>query len=175
MSDCPPSSVETDPRFPSGPWVGFFLQRIFFFPMKFRTELDLTFRGGKMIGEGRDIVGKFIVKGFYSVEDGKCHWTKHYLGKHDVSYEGYNEGKGIWGTWQILNRSSAVVTLHGGFHIWPKGMAFGEEAHVSERADRPAVITEELTIDEEASQPAGTPGTRTIYVKLNVARIWPRE
>ena len=37
----------------------------------------------------------------YDVADGRCHWTKRYLGKHDVFYKGFNEGKGIWGVWEI--------------------------------------------------------------------------
>ena len=50
----------------------------------------------------------------YQVEDGQCWWTKRYLGKHDVSYKGYNEGKGIWGLWEI------PPSYKGGFHIWPE-------------------------------------------------------
>src|SRR5262249_26954607 len=86
--------LETDPRFPSGPWTGFFVQRAI--PGRHVMELHLTFRAGEMTGEGRDWVGPFLLRGRYSVEDGKCHWTKRYLGKHDVWYKGFNEGKGIW-------------------------------------------------------------------------------
>ena len=50
-----PAGVETDPRFPSGPWTGFFLQRAI--PGRHRMELRLTFHGGVMEGEGRDRVG----------------------------------------------------------------------------------------------------------------------
>lgn len=90
--------LETDPRFPSGPWVGFFLQN--YHPVGRHTmELRLTFADGNLTGEGRDWVGTFLIKGQYTIADGKCHWTKKYLGKHDVFYQGYNEGKGIWGVW----------------------------------------------------------------------------
>src|SRR4051812_1930084 len=91
--------VETDPRFPSGPWVGFFLQPVL--PGRHMMDLHLVFRHGSLTGEGRDWVGKFLVRGKYTVEDGKCYWTKRYVGKHDVFYAGFNEGKGIWGTWEI--------------------------------------------------------------------------
>jgi len=109
---------ETDPRFPSGPWVGYFLQR--FIPGRHRMELRLTFRGGSMIGEGRDWVGAFSINGRYSVDDGQCIWTKHYFGKHDVFYRGYNEGQGIWGGWEIPRQWRTLwLRLHNGFHIWP--------------------------------------------------------
>jgi hypothetical protein len=39
---------ETDPRFPSGPWTGYFLQKEI--PGKHTMELRLTFRNGEMTG-----------------------------------------------------------------------------------------------------------------------------
>src|SRR5262249_37336862 len=91
------SPVETDPRFPSGPWTGYFLQPVI--PGRHLMELSLTFRQGQLSGEGRDWVGHFVLRGRYCLEDGKCYWTKRYLAKHDVFYQGFNEGKGIWGVW----------------------------------------------------------------------------
>src|SRR5881396_3414836 len=93
------ATLETDPRFPSGPWTGFFLQRQL--PGRHMMEMKLTFAKGVLKGEGRDRIGRFHMRGRYSTEDGKCYWTKQYLRKHDVFYEGFNEGKGIWGTWEI--------------------------------------------------------------------------
>ena len=66
-------------------------------------ELRITFRQGMIRGEGRDWVGTFVLSGHYDLADGKCRWTKRYLGKHDVYYQWFNEGKGIWGTWQITS------------------------------------------------------------------------
>ena len=63
-------SFETDPRFPSGPWTGFFLQPGT--PERHWMELDLTFRDGIMAGAGRDRVGKFAVTGRYHLDDGKA-------------------------------------------------------------------------------------------------------
>lgn len=115
-----PADLETDPRFPSGKWVGFWTQT---FPIigRLQQEMILTFHRGKIEGEGRDMVGKFHIRGFYSIEDGKCRWTKRYVGRHDVFYQGFNEGKGIWGVWEI---PATELSLHlkGGFHIWPEGM-----------------------------------------------------
>ena len=65
MSEPNADSLETDPRFPSGPWTGFYLQRLV--PGRHTMELQLTFRQGEMTGEGRDRVGKFLVKGRYEL------------------------------------------------------------------------------------------------------------
>jgi hypothetical protein len=46
------SLPETDARFPSGPWTGFFLQ--YWFPGRHTTDLDLTAADGRLIGTGRD-------------------------------------------------------------------------------------------------------------------------
>jgi len=107
--------LEHDGRFPSGEWTGFFLQP----PSTSRQwmQLRLTFRQGTLSGDGSDWVGAFTMDGGYELKDGRCWWTKRYTGRHDVSYSGYNEGKGIWGVWQI------PPTQRGGFHIWPAGMA----------------------------------------------------
>jgi hypothetical protein len=134
MSESP--QLETDPRFPSGKWVGFWIQK---HPPLGRhpTELFLTFADGLLHGEGRDIVGQYTVKGRYDLADGRCHWVKHYVGKHDVYYDGFNEGKGIWGTWMI-RESALSIKLHGGFHIWPEEMPDPTERTLKEEADVPA-------------------------------------
>lgn len=129
------TELESDPRFPSGPWVGFFLQRER--PGRHQMELLLTFQNGSMTGEGRDWVGAFVVHGRYCIEDGKCWWHKRYLGKHDVFYSGYNEGKGIWGKWEIAAEQNMGARLHGGFHIWPKGIGDPTGSHLTEQADVP--------------------------------------
>src|SRR5207247_1119058 len=110
--------LETDPRFPSGPWTGFFLQREI--PGRHMMDLRLTFRQGSMTGDGRDWVGRFTIRGRYSTDDGKCYWTKRYLGRHDVFYQGFNEGKGIWGTWELPPEVAVLIHPRGGFHIWPE-------------------------------------------------------
>jgi hypothetical protein len=124
----PHPALETDPRFPSGPWTGFFLQPVL--PGRHLMEMQLTFSQGAMTGEGRDWVGEFIIRGRYDLADGKCYWTKRYKGKHDVFYKGYNEGKGIWGTWEMPE-------WHGGFHIWPEGMSDPTHPVLTEEAEPP--------------------------------------
>src|SRR5262249_37779673 len=95
-----PADLETDPRFPSGKWAGFWTTTV---PIVSRPkqEMVLTFAHGEIKGEGRDMIGKFLIRGFYSTTDGKCRWTKKYVGRHDVYYQGFNEGKGIWGVSSI--------------------------------------------------------------------------
>ncbi len=143
-TEADPLDLETDPRFPSGPWVGFFLQRQI--PGKHLMELRLRFCHGSMTGDGRDWVGEFIVRGWYELADGRCHWTKRYLGRHDVFYQGYNEGKGIWGQWEIPPAQNAGVRYHGGFHIWPEGMGDPTDEHLTEEADLPARVEDTITI-----------------------------
>ena len=125
-------TLEQDDRFPSGPWEGYFLQPGL--PGRQTMELFLTFREGKMRGEGRDIIGEFLISGSYERDSGNCWWSKRYLGRHDVSYQGYNEGRGIWGVWEI------TTTFKGGFHIWPLGHGSGESQDVSEEADIPSLV-----------------------------------
>ncbi|MCY2968592.1 MAG: hypothetical protein NT069_34050 [Planctomycetota bacterium] len=126
-SEQPAPVLESDSRFPSGPWVGYFIQ----WGSKSRTELDLRFSDGRISGHGVDWVGEFIVRGRYQTDDGKCWWSKRYIRGHDVSYDGYNEGKGIWGVWQLLH-----VQWRGGFHIWPKGLE--EDATETAEEEQPA-------------------------------------
>lgn len=128
------AEFETDPRFPSGKWVGFYLM-----PhtgsTRHQTELVLNFRNGRMWGEGRDKVGKFITEGKYDLTDGKCRWLKTYIAQHAVNYDGYNEGKGIWGIWEIPN--SLGIQWKGGFHIWPDGISDPSRPVLHEHADVP--------------------------------------
>jgi hypothetical protein len=98
--------------FPSGPWTGFYHYGVG--TPRFRMDLSLTFLNGVMSGDGIDSVGRFVIAGRYEGKSGECHWTKTYIGAHDVYYRGFREGKGIWGLWELVFAS-------GGFHIWPLG------------------------------------------------------
>lgn len=131
------AGFETDPRFPSGKWAGFYLM-----PhtnnKRHPTELVLNFLNSRMWGEGQDQVGKFVIEGKYSLADGKAHWLKTYIGKHNVHYSGYNEGKGIWGLWEIPNNLG--INWKGGFHIWPEGVGEASDDALSEAAKPPAEV-----------------------------------
>jgi hypothetical protein len=118
-------------------------------------ELHLSFHQGVMTGEGRDMIGSFLIRGKYNLDDGKCHWSKKYIGKHDVYYQGYNEGKGIWGVWEI------PPTFRGGFHIWPTAMGDPTSPKLAEAIDEPiefesGLEAENLQVEEPQPVGAGT-------------------
>jgi hypothetical protein len=125
------ANLEQDPRFPSGPWTGFFLQ--YWLPGRHRTNLDLTCQGGELAGTGQDWVGAYTVAGSYDLSTGRCEWTKQYLGKHAVAYRGVNDGHGIWGVWEIRQLGGLFVD-RGGFHLWPEGTDASEESDRTEQA-----------------------------------------
>ena len=102
----------TELKYPSGPWTGFFNYGAR--AERHRMDLSLSFSNGRISGDGVDSVGRFLIAGGYEAGSGECHWTKTYIGAHDVFYRGFREGKGIWGTWEL-------AYLTGGFHIWPRG------------------------------------------------------
>lgn len=152
MDTLPPNPPgEQDGRFPSGPWTGFFLQRGL--PGRQWMELRLTFSNGRIRGDGRDRIGAFTFTGRYDVRDGRCHWMKRYIGGHDVAYAGFNEGKGIWGVWDI------PPSQRGGFHIWPVGM--GDPTVQAQREE----VAEADEAPREMIVPAGSPTSakRLVY------------
>jgi hypothetical protein len=110
----PRIEVETDPRFPSGKWTGFWLQRCY--SGRQYMSLELTFLNGAIQGHGFDRVGEFDLTGTYDLRNGGCTISKAYRGAHSIIYEGRNEADGqwIWGVWRMrIDR--------GGFHLWPQG------------------------------------------------------
>ncbi len=115
--------------FPSGPWTGFYNYGAG--SPRHRMDMTLTFANARMDGDGRDDVGIFLIKGRYDGASGECHWTKTYVGAHDVFYHGFREGKGIWGTWEIRTWS------RGGFHIWPRAEGAGEAEVEHQEAETP--------------------------------------
>ncbi len=117
-----------EPLFPSGPWVGFYN----YSPgQRHRMQLHLSFVNGVLTGDGMDDIGRFLIKGHYDAGTRECYWTKSYIGRHDVFYRGFREGKGIWGTWEI------TVFAHGGFHIWPRAQGEGETESESNEKEEP--------------------------------------
>ena len=108
-------------------------------------DLHLNFANGKLEGDGNDDVGRFLIRGRYDAATRECHWTKSYIGAHDVFYNGYREGKGIWGTWEI------TIKYHGGFHIWPRGSGEGDvETEKAEQTQPVDAIATESVIAERA-------------------------
>ena len=144
---------ETDDRFPSGPWTGFFLQPTR--PGRHWMSLNLTFREGRVQGDGKDAVGTFRITGRYTVEDGVCRWTKTYVGEHSLHYLGYNEGKGIWGNWEM------TTAWRGGFHVWPVAMGDPTQPRQTESIEEPTDSVTEMFEPEgdllEVGAPVGAP------------------
>jgi hypothetical protein len=112
-------------------------------------ELELTFRHGVMKGEGRDLIGPFLIRGRYQTESGECWWTKRYIGKHDVHYRGFNEGKGIWGVWEIPPSSK------GGFCIWPEAWGDPTGSHLKEAVDAPVGSDDPAESESETEAEVG--------------------
>ena len=127
----PTPAVETDPRFPSGRWTGFWIQR----QMGGRNymALELTFADGRLSGAGADCIGEFVLQGDYDLKDGRVTLIKRYIGAHDVEYVGRNEddGQWIWGLWTIRNVD------RGGFHLWPEAEADPTQRRLKREQDVP--------------------------------------
>lgn len=126
-------SLETDERFASGMWRGFYVQ----WGTRGKQELSLTFFDGQIIGDGADPAGDFRVRGGYDAETGKV-WMHKVYPSHTVEYDGNaepGEGRGIWGLWQIRY---AGQRDHGGFHIWPRASGAGEARTLSRAQPMPA-------------------------------------
>lgn len=96
--------------FPSGPWTGYYQ----FEGRRLPHDFELTFDEGVIRGGGWDGVGEFVVKGSYDAESGEVRWTKIYSDTHKVTFRGYREDNGIWGTWDSPGLDGS------GFHIWPR-------------------------------------------------------
>jgi hypothetical protein len=131
MNEEYPAAIERDPRFPSGPWTGFYLQ--YWMPGRHQTDLDLSWSNGTITGEGRDKAGAFTIDGTYDTTTGRCEWTKQYIGRHAVTYRGVNDGRGIWGVWEIRLLGGLYVD-RGGFHLWPEGTDVSEASERTEKA-----------------------------------------
>ncbi|MHB8900028.1 MAG: hypothetical protein ACYC6Y_14870 [Thermoguttaceae bacterium] len=118
---------EIDDRFPTGEWIGFYLQ-----PdsrQRHRMGLALEFTEGRIAGIGDDPVGRFTIRGSYDTSTAACSWAKQYVGKHAVDYSGQARQGGIIGHWSI---ASEPALWSGPFFIWPK--AHGELDAAFERA-----------------------------------------
>lgn len=142
------SVAEQDPRFPGGPWTGFFLQ--YWLPGRHITRLQMSFHDGELDGTGSDIIGCYRVAGRYDGDTGRCEWTKQYFGRHSIEYRGVADGTGIWGVWE-LPQLGGLFTDRGGFHLWPEGTDVTDES-----------ARTELAVKEMMRQQFGRPVVRAI-------------
>jgi hypothetical protein len=165
MSDETAARPERDPRFPGGAWTGFFLQR--WIPGRNKMDLHLDWHGGEVSGHGRDRIGAFTITGTYDAATGKVEWTKKYVGKHSVSYRGVNDGRGVWGVWEI-RQLGGLFTDRGGFHIWPEGADVSEESDATEKAVLEAMRAEFGSMP----QPAAVLSLLILLVGALAAVLW---
>ena len=142
----PQPPAETDERFPSGPWVGFWLQR----PLAGRQwmrEVYLRFADGKVSGFGSDWVGEFSFRGTYDLKTGRVALRKDYVGSHTVRYDGQNENDGQW-LWGIWTLRDVLGSDRGGFHLWPKGVNDPTQPKLEAEADAP--VEEKVLVSADA-------------------------
>ena len=127
----PHKNLETDDRFPSGPWTGYYHQ----WGVQSRQRLGLTFAGGAISGVGRDPAGEFSIRGSYDPDSGKVSLAKVYT-THTVEYDGHADGDGIAGRW-CINYSFGIAD-RGEFRIWPDANALAE--HERLKAEEPVPL-----------------------------------
>lgn len=124
---------EQDPRFPSGPWFGFYRQG----GMQSRQRFNLQFRAGAVRGEGKDPVNSFVVTGTYCTDTGVVTLTKSY-DTYRVFYRGTaSPDDGIPGIWNIPY-FGGVISDTGEFHIWPDELAMEETRRLAREEPAPA-------------------------------------
>lgn len=108
---------ELDDRFPTGEWVGFFIQPGS--PRRYGMELFLEFADGNVAGGGKDLIAEFAITGDYEIDTGSCSWKKQYLGMHRVIYTGQASSGGIIGSWVIPDNPPSWT---GPYFVWPRAM-----------------------------------------------------
>ena len=114
---------ELDDRFPTGEWIGFYVQ-----PdsrQRHSMGLFLRFAQERTSGTGNDPVGEFTISGTYDTTTGECSWTKQYIGQHSVEYTGRAREHGIIGQWWIPGQPAI---WSGPFFIWPRALGDLESA-----------------------------------------------
>ena len=134
--------MERDNRFPTGEWNGFYLES--HQPRRGWMHLYLSFENGKIAGEGTDYVGPWTVSGVYDSGNGRCSWTKQYIGKHKVNYKGIAGEHGIQGEWLI-------TYLTGEFHIWPRSLGILNELYLQEELNQPVPSIQLGTVPTESN------------------------
>jgi hypothetical protein len=107
------AAAETDPRFPSGRWKGYYIQ----WGMRGWQDLTLQFADGKIEGTATDKGGEAEIFGTYDLTSGIVSLVKIYY-YHKVEYRGETRDKGIRGGFMI--RYPLAIDA-GEFYIWPAG------------------------------------------------------
>jgi hypothetical protein len=132
-NSCPAS--ETDARFPSGLWTGFYVQ----WGQRGQQDLTLSFKNGQISGCGSDTAGEFEIEGQYDPSTGQCGLTKSYADSHDVEYEGKADPTGISGNWLLYHQADplGIPRDRGTFHIWPVPRSGAAGNHADQHLSTP--------------------------------------
>lgn len=125
------ADFESDPRFPSGPWEGFWTSDAGVGSMK----LYLEFVCGRVRGEGSDRVGTFDITGRYWPRSGIVVLRKKYRGQHKVWYRGRPFGPYLRGGWRIPS-----TTTRGHWRIRPIDEDEFEITHLEIETEHGSVV-----------------------------------
>lgn len=98
----------------SGEWVGYYTYQGI--PKKCPMHLTLEFHQQTIKGAGIDGPGTFVIHGTYDDAGNHVAFTKQYIGKHSVAYEGSFQADEIVGSWSLTQGNR---TLRGELRIWP--------------------------------------------------------
>lgn len=131
MSDRSSNRHETDKRFPSGLWMGYWIQGY----IKGRMRLTLEFIEGGITGSGTDAVGPFDIKGVYSKKHNMVCMDKRYRGAHSVGYCGCANDGGLDGTWYLAQIPQIDI-----WRLWPVDEAFDVVPVMAAAEDEPVVL-----------------------------------
>ena len=101
--------------------------------------LNLGFCEARLRGGGIDSVGDFHLMERYDFNSGEV-WMHKTYATHRVIYKVFNEeGKGIWGIWEVIGQDK------GRFHIWPVGIRDPTTNELEEHALVPVEAAPVLT------------------------------
>jgi hypothetical protein len=119
--------------YPSGPWRGFWEQTVF--GKQAMRQLTLRFEGGRIDGDGVDVIGRFTFTGSND-DDGSVAMIKQYAGLQQVLYRGAYDGEG-----SILGRWSIGDYWSGPFALAPvRGDSVGDELVEAVEVDEPVLL-----------------------------------
>lgn len=118
------------PHFISGQWTGYYAYQSGH--PRYRMGLGLRFGQGRIVGDGQDAIGGFVIRGRYDLPTREVWWSKGYIGNHEVHYSGLRVGKAIQGIWATGQHAT------GEFRIWPVGHGDdGEEVGEIKEVEKP--------------------------------------
>jgi len=129
---------ETDPRFVSGRWIGFYLQPQIHYGRCW-MQLFLRFSEGKIQGDGRDIAGSFFLRGKYNLESAEVWFHKTYNDWH-VYYKGRYARKAISGIWYLPVDS-------GDFVVWSVDNSDPTIRRLKAEAELPVAVMPPSAVD----------------------------